>query len=73
MPRDLILCDSCTKMRRGNHKKMKCAVLRGRQGKNDTMPFWGPECAAYSDDPLWLEKANRAGDEYQARKGGRQG
>ena len=65
MPREPIICDYCQKMKRGRYNKAECAVLRG------DLPVWGENCAAYSDDPDWLEKAKRAGDEYQARKGGR--
>ena len=57
-----MICDTCEKMRKRNKHGVKyhdCAVLIGN------LPVWGPECAAYTDDPNWAAAVEEASMLYQ--------
>ncbi len=62
-----MICDDCKKLRKrvkNGRKYFQCAVLTGEGWE---LPIWGPECAAYSDDPGWKVKADAASKTYKAR------
>ena len=42
-------------------------MLRGIR-KSDRLPLWGPDCAAWSDDPGWFGKVNEAVKRYAGVK-----
>jgi len=65
-----LICDTCKKLIFQNGRR-ECAALRtkGLRGKPESLPVWGPECSAYTDDPEWWDKYLAAVEKYKKLKG----
>jgi len=64
---DSIICDTCKKAIIRDGVPRECVVLL--KGKNDTLPIWGPNCSAYTDDPEWDKRVERQVEEYKVTQG----
>lgn len=63
-----MICDTCKKLVVKKNGEKECAVLQTKRrglSQPETLPVWGENCAAYTDDPDWEKKVKLAVARYQ--------